>query len=314
MRTLALPRAVLLPVLLALAACQPASPPTPPTAGPVAHGAPDPVQAVTVPTALLRANDYAGFARASVPAPLHAQLEAAWRQGRTRWPLSELPFHTRLPQVLAAFAGAGAETRLQRAFDRQFAGADRELHSAADALGVFGSEYLRTGQEFSDAERHHYSQLVQAAAHWARGAPLGDKRRAHVAIVRMAVAARDSGLAETDAFARHGMDESLRRVGPVLGAVRVTLKDYGLDLGASLAAMQVELVEQDGDSARVRMRYPLGTDSIDATVPVVRVDDRWYLADFLQHARAAAAPATPPTEAAPDDAIAPAADAAAPSA
>lgn len=287
-------RGTLAGLLLALAACKPVTPEhgnATADAAPIAHGAADPVQAVTVTSALLRGNDYAGFARAAVPADLHAALDAAWRSGHSRWPLSELPFEQRLPALLQALSAPGAETALQRAFDRQFAGADRELHQAAEALGVFGTEYLRTGEGFSDAERAHYTQLVRAAAVWARTAPLGDKRLAHVAVVRMVAAARGSGLGDAGSFAAHGMDEGLRRIGPFLAATKDTLRDYGLDLDASLQAMQVELIDSQGDVASVRMHYPLGQQQIQAQVQVLRLDGRWYLQDFIDHARQAVAAA-----------------------
>jgi hypothetical protein len=37
------------------------------------------------------------------------------------------------------------------------------------------------------------------------------------------------------------------------------------------------------------MRYPLGGSDIDTVVSLQRVDGRWYLADYLRHARAAVA-------------------------
>jgi hypothetical protein len=57
--------------------------------------------------------------------------------------------------------------------------------------------------------------------------------------------------------------------------------------------MQVALLQQTGDSARVRMRYPLGGSDIDTVVSLQRVDGRWYLADYLRHARAAVAAPAP---------------------
>jgi hypothetical protein len=58
--------------------------------------------------------------------------------------------------------------------------------------------------------------------------------------------------------------------------------------------MRVEEVERHGDRARVRMRYPFAGRRIDAVVAVERRDGRWYLADFLRHAEAAAGPAGAP--------------------
>ena len=61
---------------------------------------------------------------------------------------------------------------------------------------------------------------------------------------------------------------------------------YGLDVDATLRGMEVRLLEQTGDSARLRLRYPLAGRGIDAIVPVVRIDGHWYLTDFVRRAEA----------------------------
>ncbi|MBC7990206.1 MAG: hypothetical protein H7Y19_11570, partial [Luteimonas sp.] len=62
---------------------------------PLAGGATKPAQAVRLLTRHLHDSDLDAFARDAVPPALHAQLETAWREGRTRWPLDELPFDER---------------------------------------------------------------------------------------------------------------------------------------------------------------------------------------------------------------------------
>ncbi|NUS39086.1 MAG: hypothetical protein HOQ02_08685, partial [Lysobacter sp.] len=139
---------------------------------------PGPAQTVETLNAALRGNDFAGFARTAVPPAVHARLAQAWVDGRTRWPLDELPFGVHLPGMLQALAVPGSETRLMAVFDRQFGGADRQLHGAAVSLGVFGTRYVQTAGSYGDAERQHYTQLIQAAAGWSTHAPLADRARA----------------------------------------------------------------------------------------------------------------------------------------
>lgn len=277
----------LLGLLLLAAGCGRPPPATVDAGG----GAIRPAQAVRRLTAHLRANDLPAFARDAVPPALHAQLEVAWRAGRTRWPLDELPFDERLPPLLKSLSAPGAEARLQQVFDRQFSGARAELRAAAAALGLFGVQYVSREGDYSDDERAHYAQLVAAISHWGMAAPLGDPRRARAAIRQLTAAARRTGLASEADFARLGMQESLRRLGPFAASVKRVLAQYGLPLDDSLAAMRVELQQQTGDQARVRMRYPLGGGDIDTVVTLQRVDGRWYLRDYLRHARAAVAAA-----------------------
>lgn len=275
---------------LLLAACQRESA-TP--SAPVAAVATRPADAVRLLTRHLRDNDLAAFTRDAVPPAIYAQLQTAWREGRTRWPLGELPLGRRLPEVLGALAAPGSEAALGKVFDKQFANADREIDSAASTLGLFGVQYVQAEGDFSADQREHYSQLIVATSRWAQQAPLADKVRGHAAIARLATAARKTGLRTADDFTRYGLEDSLRRLGPFVAAGKRALAGYGMDLDASLGAMDVRLQAQTGDTAQVRMRYELAGQPIDAVVAVERIDGRWYVSDFLRGARAAlkAAPA-----------------------
>ncbi|GAA5001563.1 hypothetical protein GCM10025793_05830 [Lysobacter lycopersici] len=256
-------------------------------------GATTPAEAVLLPTRDLHDNDLAAFARDAVPPALHVRLDVAWRSGRSRWPLDELPLGAKVPAMLGALAAPGSEAKLGRDYDRQLAGAGGELRSAALALGLFGDKYLANEGDFSADERAHYRQLVAAASRWAANAPLSDAKRAHAAIARLATAARASGLRSEADFARLGMDDSLRRLSTFEKVMKGVLAGYGLDLDATLAGMRASEVERDGNHARVRMQYRFGSRDIDAVIAVERRDGRWYVADFLRHAEAAAGPATP---------------------
>ena len=269
-----------------LAACRP----VPPDAG-VPSAASDlgrPAPAVQALTGHMRSGDFAAFARDAVPPALHARLDAAWRAGRTRWPLDELPFSTHFPGMLEALAADGSEANLLAGFDRQFAGAGREIRAAASTIGMFGVQYVENQGDFSDSERDHYAQLVAAVAQWAAQAPLDERARAEEAIPRLAAAARAAGPVSADGLAAAGMDDSLRRIGTFSLEARAVLAGYGLDLDAALDSVEAGLQVQQGDRATVRLRYELAGTAIDTVLDMERVDGRWYLADYLRHARAAA--------------------------
>lgn len=276
-----------------LVACRPV--PSDDTAAP-ASDLSRPALAVQVLTGHMRSGDFAAFARDAVPPSLHARLEAAWGAGATRWPLDELPFSEHLPAVLGALAADDAEATLLAGFDRQFAGSAREIRSAAATLGMFGMQYVEQQGDFSESERDHYPQLVAAVAQWASQAPLADRAHAAEAIARLSAAAREVGPATAEDLAAAGMEASLRRIGAFSMEARAVLGGYGLDLDAALASARASLQVQQGDRATVRLRYVLAGSEIDTVVAMERIDGRWYVGDFLRHARAAAgahAPAPP---------------------
>lgn len=277
--------------LLALAGCDRAPAPGRAAAPPQAPDA-----AVSRLIADLRADDLSAYARHALPPPLHARVDAAWRAGRTRWPLVELPLHDRIPAAIAALAAPGAQARLKGRFDRQFAGETPELQAAAATLGLFAAQSVRTEGDFGEAQRDHYAELVAALGRWGRGAPLGDRARGHRAIGRLVQATRASGLGDAARWQAEGLDAGLARMRPLLRAARLSLRDYGLDVHASLAGARVDTLSQAGDRALVRVRYAVAGQPIDARVPLTRIGKAWYLDDVLRVAEreAMTAPPSPP--------------------
>ncbi len=247
-----------------------------------------PVDAINVLAARLLARDGAGFARLAVPPALHAQLETGWREGRTRWPLDELPLDARLPGMLASLQEKGAQAKFKATFRKQFAGADRDIDSAIRTLAQFGGQYVQKEAEYNKDERDHVLQAIAALSRWATAAPLSDPVRADHFFIALIAAAQRSGIdgkAGNAAFASLGMHASLDRMSPFIATLLAQLRtQYGLDMDASLRALNVQLLEQTGDTARLRLRYQLAGSAIDAIVPAVRIDGHWYLADFVTRA------------------------------
>lgn len=281
-------RSLLAAVMVAglLAACRPA--PSEPE-GLARSDLSRPSLAVQALAGHMRSGDFAAFARDAVPPALHARLQAAWQAGDTRWPLDELPFSERLPEVLDTLAAPDSETRLAEGFDRQFAGAGREIRAAATTLGLFGMQYLEHQGDFSSGERDHYAQLVSAVAQWAARAPLSEPDRAHAAIARLAAAARAAGPTTAEGMAEAGMEASLARIGGFSNEARAVLAGYGLDLDAAFDSVNASLQVQQGDRATVRLRYELAGSTVDTLVELERIDGQWYLSDYLRHAREASA-------------------------
>ncbi|HWS77910.1 MAG TPA: hypothetical protein VN205_05970 [Thermomonas sp.] len=280
-------------LLLAGTACQrdtaTGSGPIKVAVSPKAQAARKPVDAVNVLRDRLLARDGAGFARLAVPPALHAELAQGWQQGRSRWPLDELPLDAKLPKMLASLQEKNAESKLMATFRRQFAGADRDIDQAIRTLVLFGGDYVQKDADYTADEREHVTQAIAAMGDWALAAPFSDPKRAQPFFAALVAAAQRSGIdgkAGNAAYAALGMEASLQRLSPFIATLLAQLRThYGLDIDASLRGMDARLLEQTGDRARLRLRYPLAGRDIDAIVPVVRIDGHWYLADFVQRAQ-----------------------------
>lgn len=258
-----------------------------------------PTEAVAQLVDDLRRDDLVAYARHAVPADLHARLQLAWSEGRTIWPLTELPLDEQFPAMITALAAPDAEKQLMASYDRQFAGADRELRATASALGLFATQFIGSEPGYSEAEREHYVQVAAAISGWGQRAPLADRKRAQPALAQLVAAARLTGLAGDGAFAKAGMERGLTRIAPFLKRLKQVLAGYGLDLDAALASVELTLIEQTGDTARVRLQYSLAGQPVDAVLNLERRDGRWYLSDLLGNAETAAGPVAPEATPAP---------------
>jgi hypothetical protein len=260
---------------------------------PVDRTATGPAQAVQQLVDDLRRDDLVAYAGHAVPPALHTRLEIAWREGRTLWPLTELPLDQKFQGFLTALAEPRSEEKLLSTYRRQFAGAHAEIRTAATTLGLFTTQYVAKDPAYSEDERDHYRQLVAALTQWGQRAPLADAARARRAIPQVTWAARATGLGNPDGLRRAGMKRSLQRLGPFFVRMERLLAEYGLDFDAALAGARIALAEQTGDRARVRLQYTLAGQPIDAFVRLERHDGRWYLTDLLRRAEAEAAAAMP---------------------
>jgi len=270
--------AVLTCALLALAACHPSQPPQ------VADTPDGPAATVRHLAQLLQRNDLSGFARAAVPAQDYRTFAEAWQQDLSRWPLSELPLPEKIVPMLAALSANDAERQLGQDYDRQLAGQAADLRNAAQTLGLFVGQYVRTQGDFTPSQRAHFGQVVPALSTWAQNAPLADAPRAHTALRTLVAAARASRIDSDADLKTAGMEGALQQLDPFLAAFSGVLADYGLPLAESLDKLQTGAVTTQDDLAMVAVTYPLAGKTIQLTVTLRRQADHWYVADYMDQA------------------------------
>jgi len=229
----------------------------------------------------LRNDDLAAYAKAAIPARQYAELEQAWAQGYSRWPLTELPLSEHLPDLLASLSAENASAQLKTAFRTQIAGEAEGVRSTAQFISLWARLYLRQHEAYTPAERAHYQQIVTALTDWVQIAPLTDPWRANTVIARLTAAARSTSLNSDQALQKTGMSLSLIRLRPSFSAFKQALAEYGLSLNDTLSGLRTELIQQIDNQATVRVRYPLAGQNIDFQIKMEQRNGRWYPAQTL---------------------------------
>lgn len=292
----------LLTLVLAAGACRREPPPT------EAKAPGNPVQAVEGLADALRENDLVRWSTLSLPPELHARAEQAWvrRQQLAEPPTPEDAEEYR--KVMARLSAPDAEEALMRDLEpklRKFEGEVAGQWPLMQAtMTIFLNAAIQANTELSEVQKAHGTELADNLLDWLQPTLFTDRERARRAIAILARTARELDLPTIEEARALPMREALEKGGVALEGVKGVAKVYGLDLDRSLDGVKGEVVASEGDTATVKVSYPLLDRTHSFEMAMVRRDGGWYSAEAIRDAEADlaeldGAPAATPASAAP---------------
>jgi len=273
----------LLSLVLALGACRKDSPEEAKAPG-------DPVAAVQGLAKALRDNDLVRYTQLSLPPDLHARSEALWnRRVAQAGPVADADA-AEYDKLMARLTAPNAQAEINRDLEPKLAKLETEISGQwplmqATAL-IFLNAAIQANTDLSAGEKTHANAVVAGLMAWAQPALLTDRARARVAV---------SALVETaDALALPTLAQAralpkvpaMEKGGIALAGFKKMATAYGLDLDRSLDGVQAELVSANGDSAQVKVSYPLLDKTVSFEMEMMRRDDGWYSAQSVRDAEA----------------------------
>ena len=284
----------LLALVLALAACRKDSPDEAQAPG-------NPVAAVEGLAKALRDNDLVRYSRLSLPPDLYARSEALWnRRVAEAEPVSDADA-AEYDKMMARLTAADAEAQLNRDLEPKLAKLEAEISGQwpmmqATAL-IFLNAAIQANTDLSAEEKTHANEVVAGLMDWAQPTLFTDRARARAAVSAL-VETADALALPTLAQARAlPMEPAMEKGGVALAGFKKVAKAYDLDLDRALDGVQAELVSSAGDSAQVKVSYPLLDKTVSFEMEMVRRGDGWYSAQAVRDAEAELAEAGEPTEA-----------------
>ena len=283
----------LLALVLALAACRKDSPDEAQAPG-------NPVAAVEGLAKALRDNDLVRYSRLSLPPDLYARSEALWnRRVAEAEPVSDADA-AEYDKMMARLTAPDAEAQLNRDLEPKLAKLEAEISGQwpmmqATAL-IFLNAAIQANTDLSAEEKTHANEVVAGLMDWAQPALFTDRARARAAVSAL-VETADALALPTLAQARAlPMEPAMEKGGVALAGFKKVAKAYDLDLDRALDGVQAELVSSAGDSAQVKVSYPLLDKTVSFEMEMVRRGDGWYSAQAVRDAEAELAEAGEPTE------------------
>lgn len=273
----------LLSLVLALGACRKDAPEEAKAPG-------DPVAAVEGLAKALRDNDLVRYSRLSLPPELHARSEALWNRRVAEAGPVEDADAAEYDKMMARLTAPNAEAELNRDLEPKLAKLETEISGQwpmmqATAL-IFLNAAIQANTELSAEEKAHSNEVVAGLMAWAQPALFTDRVRARVAVSAL-VDTADALALPTLAQARAlQMMPAMEKGGIALAGLKQVTKAYDLDLDRALDGVKAELVSAEGNTAQVKVSYPLLEKTVSFEMEMVRVGDGWYSAQAMRDAEA----------------------------
>jgi hypothetical protein len=244
--------------------------------------APSPAAQVEELARLFRAGDLTGLAQAMVP-------PSKWEEMRTAYELARLEPVTdedraRFEEKFERITAPDAVDRLMAEIEPKLAEARPQAPGALlMAFGAMQVAIASPDSDLTDDQRAALQAAFPGIQRWAGNTDFLSSVVMRDALTLVTDAARRTGITDIDQLKSLPLEAALDRAGTVFAAAKDAVRLYGIDLDAIADSLQVEVLDLDGDSARVRTTVIVFDAPISLDHDLVLVEGRWYGKDAIVH-------------------------------
>lgn len=233
----------------------------------------------------LQKPDMALYRELTLPATERATLERQWPAIRKKFALDSSEQKS-FDKLLLRFIEPNAEHNLQRDLNAKIKPIRSEIDSKwplmQSSLTLLLKGWIESNQQLSRAEKDHAKALVaaiieQMPAEWLQNQDLRQR-----AFNQMVSTARSTQIQNYQQYNQLSYDEFNGKLTQFLAGLKELGKVYGLDWGRGIAQLQVKVIEQSGNRAKVQIRYPLGQKWVEFSMELIEQQGHWYDASAVK--------------------------------
>ena len=248
---------------------------TPATVAITAVAAADPSVQLQDLVRQFRSNDLTAIVRGSLPPAHYQTLLDKYEEARSK-PISDKE-RADFAEGLQKLIAADAVDQLMAEIEPKMR--ERAVQSEGMILMGLGAMNMAVTSPDSDLTEEQRAMLKRALPGieaWVIETDFFSVDTLRQALTLVADAARRTGISDLDQIRMLSFEQLLAHGGRLLGAGKQAVKLYGIDLDAIAASARVEVLELNGETARVRTTFTVFDAPLHFEQTLVLVEGRWY--------------------------------------
>ncbi|MFY8134930.1 MAG: hypothetical protein ACOVKS_08000 [Aquimonas sp.] len=256
-------------------------------------GAADPAEATATPdaalksaTSALRQNDVSQFVKLVLPEARFNEVKAKYEAQQAEAGAPDPAEAAEFAEMMGKLTAADAETALMAELEPHLAQFEAEMAPQMPMMIGMGRgmavQGIQQNAEMSEDQKRQATQVVDALGNWLSGVKLADRELAKQAIAKAVATARALDVKTLEQLQALSFDDALAKAGIAFGGLKDVLAVYGFDINAALDSAQIEVLNTEGDTARVKVGYTLLGATISSEQDMVREAGRWYGQDTMK--------------------------------
>ncbi len=230
-----------------------------------------PEQAVTIPVQALINNDIAALVKFATTAEEYAEMQSQWSEAG-----QEMPTEAKA-MINTVLGNPGAVDTMVMPMVKE---ALAEVNPDEMAMGIqMMGGFMMMAMAGEDQQAMQQAQAtIQAFANHIRTCGINDPDKARKAITAIVEGAGKAGITSIEDFVALPLDEALKKLPPVVAAVKDAANVYGFDINGVLRSIKVTS-SGEGDTRQLSISGTILGQSFTLPATVRQVNGQWTIDD-----------------------------------
>ena len=241
----------------------------------VSQSIPDPALQIRDLARVLRANDLGGLVNALVPPSQYQVMRQAYEMQRLQ-PITPAE-RKKFSEGIAKLTDANAVDKFMLEIEPKLVEArPKAMGALLIGMGALQVALASDDSQLTAEQRAALQRAMPGIQKWAAETDFLSSISMRQAFSLLSDAARNTGVRSIDELKMLSFEQALSKAGTLLAASKQALYLYGLDVNAIADSLQVQVLKQEGKSARVRTTITIFDAPISSEMDLVLLEGRWY--------------------------------------